>query len=821
MYLASLVMAVACFVLPLKANASTGTKEAYVTQSADGTVLTFRYDDKRDNLENNGVVTYDIPDNITIDNTKDDYGWINVGARRYNDKVTKVVFLEEFSEYKPTSTCGWFEGMEKLTEIEGLEYLDTSEVTDMSGMFIYCISLKSLDCSTFDTSKVQYMTKMFYECFSVESINVSSFDTSNVKGMATMFAYCKYSLKELDLSSFSTESIESIHVENARYEKGNGLQRMFEGCSELTTIYVGKKWQPDIYMSGLRKDLSGTAYDLFLSDTKLVGGNGTTYDGIVSNYVSPVYIQPHYYSSDILLAVPDLPGQPGYMTLVNPLNYTSHFDENGNLIIDSVETDGTENGHILIKAPEAPDKTGYTFLGWKSSNGAKFKANSYINLAQFGYNFTPIWKANVYEVKYETEISAYINQEVKYYADYGEVITIEENMFERSGYRFREWSDGTATYNPGDSYTVSGDVTFKAVWDEIYTLTFPDENGLAQIIQGIQGEVVEIPECQSVKEGYEFSKWSDGGLTVKPGQKYAINGNVTFTAIWEKIHTVSFKYESQSITFSTLKGISGTVVEMPENHYTNSGYRFSGWTDGTDVYQPGDKYEIKKNVTFTPMWEKLYKLSFVYDLTQQGMGFFEKDPIYGIMGETVNLYKDGFNRNGYRFIGWNDGTTTFIKGAEYTIVGDVTFNADWEKLYTLTFVGGGSTGGVAPKKISDSQNAVVELPVNTFVREGYRFNGWTDGTNTYKEGHKYKITKDVKFTAKWTKLYTLSFTGGEGATGNAPENIIGINKDVVTLPKNTFVKEGFVFEGWSDGTTLYAEGSSYTLSKKDVTFVAS
>ena len=45
---------------------------------------------------------------------------------------------------RPTSTRAWFAGMSNLTRIEGLEYLNTSETTDMHAMFQDCSSLTTI-----------------------------------------------------------------------------------------------------------------------------------------------------------------------------------------------------------------------------------------------------------------------------------------------------------------------------------------------------------------------------------------------------------------------------------------------------------------------------------------------------------------------------------------------------------------------------------------------------------------------------------------------------------------------------------------------------
>ncbi len=119
-------------------------------------------------------------------------------------KVTKVVFDSSFANARPTSTYGWFWDMVNLTTITGFNYLNTSEVTNMSYMFADCGKLTKLDFSHFNTSKVTEMSHMFY-CSGFTSPDLTSFNTAKVTTMSAMFDGCN-SLIDLDLSSFTFKS---------------------------------------------------------------------------------------------------------------------------------------------------------------------------------------------------------------------------------------------------------------------------------------------------------------------------------------------------------------------------------------------------------------------------------------------------------------------------------------------------------------------------------------------------------------------------------------------------------------------------------------
>ena len=121
-------------------------------------------------------------------------------------EVTTVVFDESFKYFYPTSCREWFSTGYYLKNIEGLEYLNTKEVTDMSQMFKACYSLPNIDLTHFNTDKVTEMDQMFYACQSLTTLDLSEFNTSSVATMYQMFMSCK-SLQTVYVNcNFTTEN---------------------------------------------------------------------------------------------------------------------------------------------------------------------------------------------------------------------------------------------------------------------------------------------------------------------------------------------------------------------------------------------------------------------------------------------------------------------------------------------------------------------------------------------------------------------------------------------------------------------------------------
>ena len=143
-----------------------------------------------------------------------------------------------------------FYNFSKLTEIENVNLLDTSNVINMWYMFRECSSLTNLDVSNFDTSQVTNMGNMFYYCSSLTNLNLSSFDTSKVTDMSNMFSRCR-SLTSLDVSKFDTSnvtnmssmfsecnSLTNLDVSNFDTSKVTDMGNMFSRCSSLTSLDV-------------------------------------------------------------------------------------------------------------------------------------------------------------------------------------------------------------------------------------------------------------------------------------------------------------------------------------------------------------------------------------------------------------------------------------------------------------------------------------------------------------------------------------------------------------------------------------------------------
>ena len=202
--------------------------------------------------------------------------------------VTKVVFDPAFANARPTKCNEWFQGCEKLTSIEGIEYLNTSQVTDMHNMFYNCYYLQTIDFSGFDTRKVKDMSNMFYNCGSLKSLDISNFNTSEVTNMRGMFYHC-IGLTSLDLSHLNTSKVSimismfelcfnlsSVNLSGWDTRNVGSMNHMFERCNSLKTLDLSgfDTREKTCSMYDMFNTCNGLT-TIFVSDKFAVGTSGT------------------------------------------------------------------------------------------------------------------------------------------------------------------------------------------------------------------------------------------------------------------------------------------------------------------------------------------------------------------------------------------------------------------------------------------------------------------------------------------------------------------------------------------------------------------
>ena len=172
-------------------------------------------------------------------------------------------------------------------------------------------------------------------------------------------------------------------------------------------------------------------------------------------------------------------------------------------------------------------------------------------------------------------------------------------------------------------------------------------------------------------------------------------------------------------------------------------------------------------------------------------GAFAKDADFNV-GMLATPAKEG-----KVFAGWydNDGFT----GSPVTsFEAKKTYYAKWAS--EISFSENGGAGSMESQQVTEGDTSAT-LTKNTFTRTGYTFAGWNtsaDGKGTeYEDGAAASnIASGTTLYAQWkANSYTISFSGGEGATG-ATSSVDATYDKPAMLTANGFSKPGSVFEGW-------------------------
>lgn len=298
------------------------------------------------------------------------------------------------------------------------------------------------------------------------------------------------------------------------------------------------------------------------------------------------------------------------------------------------------------------------------------------------------------------------------------------------------------------------------------------------------------------KEGFVFGGWytdesfSDDSAAAKQGDDYtALPGN-TYYPKWD--YAISFDGNgADGGTVAALTAGAGESISLPENSFTKTGHRFTGWNtkaDGTGTaYAAAASAAFTANTTLYAQWTvNQYTITFVTD------GGSSVSPITKNYGAAVTA-PAAPTKEGYSFAGW-DKTIPATMPAE-----DLTITARWNvNQYTITFA---NTGETAIEDIQQNYGTPVTAPADP-TQTGYTFAGWDRTIPATMPAWNLTIT------ARWNvNEYEVVFhaNGGEG-TMESQTLAYGSGQN---LSANAFTNGDKRFAGWATterGDVAYADG---------------
>ena len=203
-----------------------------------------------------------------------------------------------------------------------------------------------------------------------------------------------------------------------------------------------------------------------------------------------------------------------------------------------------------------------------------------------------------------------------------------------------------------------------------------------------------------------------------------------------------------------------------------------------------------------------------------------------VKGEQAQIASNSFTYEGHISSGiWKGaGDAVYTPGTTVDVTSDMTLMAQWNEAVTISFDANGGAGEMA------SQTAVkgsdITLSPNSFfgpAEDGKIFAGWNtqadgNGTNYADKATVSGVQTSFTLYAQWRLPCEITFSRNFfGVTDEMPNQIIG--QDYYTpLNANTYVRQGYVFLGWSqdpDATyESYKDGELFKYGADKVTLYA-
>mgnify|MGYP004498574713 CR=1 FL=1 len=477
-------------------------------------------------------------------------------------------------------------------------------------------------------------------------------------------------------------------------------------------------------------------------------------------------------------------------------------------------TQSVARGKTASRPGVAPEREGYTFEGWYAADqypdGTPFNFGTLINenTVLFG-KLTP----NPYTIKYnlngggDATTPTSIADQLK---THGQAVKLSETVPTREGFTFLGWGTTdkatAASYQPGDMYSVDGDITLHAVWQKnTYTITLPTG----------QGYSINAAQSTTVTHGGSFT------FTVTVAREYAqvppvvtvTSGSGTLstpTTVSNPDQSVSYTYTisdikaDQIVSVSVSQNLMFTVTfEAPVGMF----YAEQQVEQGSIATRPADP--VVKGFTFDGWYKESTCDSAWNFATDTVIGpttiYAKLDPIYPEITWKTPTATDGYT---IAVTGTKAGTTaTLTNGGTVDYGSTVTFTIEIldgydasqmqvginnqllapkdkspdGKTYTFEFTAKENTNitvvGVARKTVTIIYNdnggygGPVQETINYFLpsdvhngkisktvptREGYDFKGWStdnkaawDATGNLQPGAESPFISDTVLYAVW------------------------------------------------------------------------
>jgi len=481
-------------------------------------------------------------------------------------------------------------------------------------------------------------------------------------------------------------------------------------------------------------------------------------------------------------------------------------------------------------------RTHYEFGGWytSSTGGVRVSASTRVDTAS-NHTLYAHWIGSRVNVSFDP-VGGYGDLKdirVNYDAAYGELPVASKYGFRQTGWYTQ--AEGGSQVTPDTIVSVAVDHTLYAHWTaQDYNVTYHLNGGSNDLRNPAtyQRSNYSIKLYDGVKNGYTFGGWyttsnfKSGTLVRQIPRNLA--QNMDLYAKWI-LNTYKITYYT-NLTGASNPNASKAKYSTVEPDYilkpaSKKGYVHLGWYLDPEFTQPvfkiscGDYGDLR---LFSKWRGAEYK---VYYHGNGALGGFVPPSTHEYMKPGTAL-ADGteFILPGYHVKAWY--TDPEFKGTKYALGyaknnictedgSSIDLYACWEaNTYYVMYNPNGTKGRTAKSTFVYDRN--FKIGKCSYTRTGYVFDSWNteeDGSGTkYMPGQVVADMTDgnkeiVNLYAQWTPItYYIAFNGNKASSGTAMEPVSVKYDETVTLPANTYVRDGYTFAGWSGTVKI---GKSY------------
>ena len=302
------------------------------------------------------------------------------------------------------------------------------------------------------------------------------------------------------------------------------------GGEVLAGLVSRRNLEAELFLSGDNSQTSiSEVYETTASWLAMRDGPGTSYESLTSlprgtrvtiTQISGTWGYTSYDGYNGWISM-------NYCQKVVSKNYTMTFDPNGGEMVGATTygiNKGESYAEVMSEIPLAT-KAGYTLNGWYCEKYGYTLSLADVYSVDEDVTFVAVWQASACTVSFDANGGEGAPAAIA--TTVGETVSVSAAAPTRAGYVFLGWAESAtadaATVKAGASYTVNGDVTLYAVWQDqaghvhSYVLTSSDshctEGGVATYTCSCGDSYTEALAA----DGHDFGEW---GTTIQPTTEF-------------------------------------------------------------------------------------------------------------------------------------------------------------------------------------------------------------------------------------------------------------------------------------------------------------